>query len=363
MLRKWFFVAVLMSIGLYAQSNQWNASALRPGDVLAISVFRMAEFDTTARIEEDGSFRFPLCGEIRAAGLNTKDVANVIAEKLSQQITTPHVDVFVETWGPRTVYILGEVKNSGMSLELPTNGNMTALQAISAAGGFTESADPLKVAVLRRDSGKQQLTRMPIDVSALISKDSGGDEFILFPEDTIIVPKAPPVYVSGLVEKPGLFYINTQRPPLCSEMITRAGGLSEGANAENVQIVRTLADGSRRMFGIPLREIQDGAYEKDVVVEPGDDVVVTNAAQIYVLGEVKSPGPLVLNPGVVVTASRAIALCGGFTQIAKQNDVLLIRENKISILNMKKLYTDEENLRHDVVLQYGDILYVKESMW
>lgn len=363
MLRKWMILGLVMAAGLYAQSNQWNASALRPGDVLAISVFRMPEFNTKARIEEDGSFRFPLCGEIKAAGLNTKDVATDLAAKLSQQITSPHVDVFVETWGPRTIYILGEVKNSGMSLELPTNGNMTALQAISAAGGFTESADPMKVAVLRRDSATQKLTRMPIDVSAMISKDSGGDEFILFPEDTIIVPKAPPVYVSGIVKSPGLFYINTQRPPLCSEMITRAGGLDEGANAEHVQIVRTAADGSRNMIGVLLREIQDGEYDKDVVIEPGDDVVVTNAAQIYVLGEVKKPGPLELNPGVVVTASRAIALSGGFTQIAKQSDVLLIRENKINVLNMKKLYTDEENLRHDIVLEYGDILYVKESMW
>ena len=72
----------------------------------------------------------------------------------NQMVTEPLVDVIVSNWAPRTVYIIGEVKSSS-SLELPTFGRMTALQAISAAGGFTESADLNNVAVLRRRAANE----------------------------------------------------------------------------------------------------------------------------------------------------------------------------------------------------------------
>jgi protein involved in polysaccharide export with SLBB domain len=132
---------------------------------------------------------------------------------------------------------------------------MTALQAISAAGGFTEGADLNNVAILRRNpNDKKEIQRFKLDVTALASRQSGGDEFILQPEDTIVVPKAPPVYIAGEVRNTGSFYIDTQRPPLCSEFVARVGGLLEKADEKNILVVRQGEDGSRmRLPVLPLR--------------------------------------------------------------------------------------------------------------
>ncbi len=46
--------------GGVAESKEWKASALRPGDVLSISVFRVPEFRKDVRIDEDGLFVYPL---------------------------------------------------------------------------------------------------------------------------------------------------------------------------------------------------------------------------------------------------------------------------------------------------------------
>ena len=80
-------------------------------------------------------------------------------------------------------------------------------------------------------------------------------------------------------------------------------------------------------------------------------------------GEVKKPGPRTLPPDKTISASQAIALAGGFTQVAKQNDITLIRNKEIKKLNLKKLYSSIENMERDETLRNGDILFVQESIW
>ena len=40
----------------YSAGNEWNAAALRPGDMLQVNVFRVSELSLAVRIEEDGFF-------------------------------------------------------------------------------------------------------------------------------------------------------------------------------------------------------------------------------------------------------------------------------------------------------------------
>ncbi len=356
-------VFVLLALAALGFDDDWKASTLRPGDVLSVQVFRVAEFSKTVRIEEDGAFSYPLCGTVQAAGKTAREVARELEKRLAGQVTNPNVDVMVSTWAPRTVYLLGELKSS-MQMELPTYGRLTALQAISAAGGFTESADLNNVVVLRRNpKNDKELMRLKIDVSALASRSSGGDSFRLMPEDTLIVPKAPPVYISGEIGNSGSVYIDTQNPPLCSEFIIRNGGLTEAALASSIFIVRTDDTGKRSLLTASLEMTSPGEYANDLRILPGDSILVPASRKIYVLGEVNKPGPLVVAPNTSVTASQAIALAGGFSKVAKQSDVVLIRNRTMTSLNLKKLYDKVENMDRDVELKYGDIVFVRESLW
>ncbi|MBQ9368993.1 MAG: SLBB domain-containing protein [Victivallales bacterium] len=368
-----FLAVALIAAEVEYEDDDWNPSALRPGDVLSVNVFRVPDFSKTVRIEEDGTFIFPFCGAVPAVGKTPREIARELEKLLvkNQMVTDPMVDVIVSNWSPRTVYIIGEVKSSS-SLELPTFGRMTALQAISAAGGFTESADLNNVAVLRRRAANENemkngkktvLERIRIDVSAMTSTSVGGDDFRLRPEDTLVIPKAPPVFLSGEVGSPGLYYVDTQKLPLCSELLVRGGGMKGGADASNIRIIRVDAAGNRIIKQASLRFLSPGIYENDMRIEPGDYVMVCHADQIYVLGSVGKPGPLTLGPYRDVTASQAIALCGGFSAVAKQSDVSLIRGREIISVNLKKLYDNVANMDKDVKLQYGDILFVHESIW
>ena len=360
-----FFLTALAIVcsAAFVTAQENSASVLRPGDVLNITVFRMNELSQEVQIGEDGTFAFPLCGYVQAGGLTPKAVALALTEELGKQINQPQISIFVSKWAKRTVYLLGEV-NSSMSLELPTYGDMTALQAISAAGGFTERADLNNVAILRRNpNDKTEIQRFKLDVSALVSRQSGGDEFILQPADTIVVPKAPPVYIAGEVRNTGNYYIDTQRPPMCSEFVARVGGLLEKADPKDILVVRQAEDGTRMRLPVSLALSGPGQFENDLKVEPGDYILINPAREIYVLGEVDKPGPLVVGPNKTITASQAIALAGGYSKLAKRSGVNLIRDKEVITLNLKNIYNSTSRLDQDVELQNGDILFVPESMW
>ncbi len=355
-----FFVALILS----AQENagNWTPSVLRAGDILQISIFRAPEFDRSVRVEEDGTFAFPLCGTIQASGRTTRQVANDLQEKLASQLATPHVDVFVSTWGPRTIYLLGEFKSGSMSMELPTYSRLTALQAISAAGGFSESADLANVAVLRRKSDGAY-ERIPVDVSVLLGNAGTPGEIVLHPEDTLLAPRAAVVSVSGRVGNPTTINIETKRPPMLSELVVRAGGLADGADVDKIVVVRSNADGEREFLQASLRSDTPGHFENDIQIQPGDHVIVSQARQVFVVGQVKEPTALDLPADGQVTVSQAVTLAGGFTTTASRSNVVLIRGSERIKLDVGKLYSKDGQLENDILLQYGDIVFVPESFW
>lgn len=357
------FILQMTMQGQEGSIQQTSTSQLRPGDTLQISVFRAPEFDRSVRVEEDGFFSFPLCGEIEAANHSPREVARFLEEKLSTQLADPHVDIFVTHWGPRTVYLLGEFRSGSMSKELPTYGRLTALQAISAAGGFSESADLANVAILRQNKTTGKYERIPVDVSVLLGNAGVVDECYLMPEDTLLAPRAAVVLVSGQVNNPTLINIETKRPPHLSELVVRAGGLKNGANIDSIAIIRTLGNGERTTLIGSLRSTEPGIYENDPIINPGDHVLVPAADSIFVTGSVANPRTLDLPPETIVTVSQAITLAGGFKNVASQSNVVVIRGSERIRVDLSKLYAKAGNLENDLPLQYGDIVFVPESFW
>jgi len=344
-------------------ASEWRASDLRPGDVLTINVFRGDEFNKTVRIEEDGWINFPLCGQIKAAGRSTKEVSDELQKLLSTQLADPCVDIFVSNWGPRTIYLLGEFRSGSCSMELPTYGRLTALQAISSAGGFSDSADLANVYVLRR-SEDGELKRLPVDVSALVGGAiSSKDDFVMLPEDTLLAPRAAAVAISGKINNPSTINIDTKNPPHVSELIIRAGGLTEGADVENIVIVRPGKEGILDIIPVSMKTVSLGIYENDPIVHSGDSIVIGEAKKIYVVGCVNAPKALVLSPDTTITASQAITLAGGFRTTASESGIVVIRGTERLKVDLGKLYVKEGKLENDIPLQYGDIVYVPESFW
>jgi polysaccharide export outer membrane protein len=151
-------------------------------DVLAITVWKEPAFSETVPVRPDGMVSMPLLGDMQAAGLTPMKLTATLTQKLKQYIQDPRVSVVVNAVNSQRIFLLGEVVHAG---PVPLIPGMTALQAISSAGGLTQFANGKKVYILRTEDGKQKKI-------ALNYKDAlKGDlkqNLILKSGDTIVVP-------------------------------------------------------------------------------------------------------------------------------------------------------------------------------
>lgn len=152
-------------------------------DVLKIDVWRDDQLTRTVPVRPDGKITLPLLNDVQAVGLTPMELASVIREELKKYITNPQVTVSVEQINSLRVYVTGEVTRPGTFSLLP---NMTVLQALTSAGGFTQFAKTKNIYVLRMEGGKQ--LKLPFNYKAVISGKKPEDSIKLQPGDTIVVP-------------------------------------------------------------------------------------------------------------------------------------------------------------------------------
>jgi polysaccharide export outer membrane protein len=186
------FAGVLTALGIAAQETQKGTAAqaasatdasykIGPQDVLKVDVWKEPEITRAVPVRPDGKISLPLLNDVQAAGLTAMELANTISEGLKKFINNPQVTVTVTEINSRRVYVTGEVTRPGAYPLLP---NMTALQALTSAGGFTQFANPKKIYVLRTQSGKQ--TKLPFNYKDVLN--GKGSDVNLLPGDTIVVP-------------------------------------------------------------------------------------------------------------------------------------------------------------------------------
>jgi len=152
-------------------------------DVLNISVWKEPEVTRTVPVRPDGKISLPLINDIQAAGLTPAQLTGLIMEKLNKYFTDPQVTVIVTAINSRRIYILGEVNRSGTYQLLP---NMTVLQALSGAGGFSQFANLKGIYVLREENGKQ--IKFPFNYKEVIKGNRPEQNILLKPGDTIVIP-------------------------------------------------------------------------------------------------------------------------------------------------------------------------------
>jgi len=159
------------------------AYKIGPQDMLQIDVWKEPEITRLVPVRPDGKISLPLLNDVQAAGLTPMELANVISDGLKKYINNPQVTVSVSTINSRRAYVTGEVTKPGAFPLLP---NMTVLQALTSAGGFTQFAKIKSIYVLRTDGGKP--TKIPFNYKAVVEGKKPEDNIELQPGDTVVVP-------------------------------------------------------------------------------------------------------------------------------------------------------------------------------
>jgi polysaccharide export outer membrane protein len=134
-------------------------------------------------VRPDGKITVPLVDDVEAAGLTPDELKVALAEKLSEYVQSPTVTVVVLAPLSKRAYVLGEVRAAG---PIPLGTDMSVLDAITAAGGFTAFAKKSQVRVLRRIDGKE--LDYVFNYDAFVAGRAPGTNVLLRPGDTVLVP-------------------------------------------------------------------------------------------------------------------------------------------------------------------------------
>lgn len=153
------------------------------GDVLEINVWKEEELTRTVKVRTDGQISLPLIDDVQAAGRTPMQLKDTIQGRLSDYIEGPVVTVIVQAQESRKYYLIGEVAQTG---EYPLTKDLTVLQAIALAGGFTEWADKDSILLIRRYQDGEQRKR--IDYDEIVAGDEDAPNVLLRAGDTIVVP-------------------------------------------------------------------------------------------------------------------------------------------------------------------------------
>jgi polysaccharide export outer membrane protein len=151
-----------------------------PEDILHIDVWGNPELTRDATVRPDGKISLPLIQDIQAEGRTASELSDVIRQRLLVYIKDPEVAVIVTEINAPKIFVIGYVTKPG---PYPLRGEMSVLQALSLAGGFTPFASPKKIKVLRNNGGKREIHK--INYYDMIDE---GSNYFLKPGDTIVVP-------------------------------------------------------------------------------------------------------------------------------------------------------------------------------
>jgi polysaccharide export outer membrane protein len=162
-------------------ANNPTSSEYRLGseDVIECFIYKEPELTATAVVRPDGMISLPLVGEIQATGKTTRELQAEVTSKLHEFIADPVVSVIVKEINSRKISVFGEVRKPDV---FPIKQQMTVLDAIARAGGFTEFAKRDRVIVIRAGTSGQE--RIKLNLERLIK---GGAPFYLQASDTVFV--------------------------------------------------------------------------------------------------------------------------------------------------------------------------------
>ena len=162
---------------------------VNPGDELEVLVWGDERLQRTVLVLPDGTFAFPLVGQVNAAGRLPSEIERVITAGLQPQYKgpVPQVTVSVKRPSGYQFSVIGKVRSPGTF----TPGRyVNALEALAIAGGPAEFANTGGARLIRKNG--QQLIVIPLRLQDAVRGDLSrvgpNDIPRLESGDTLVVP-------------------------------------------------------------------------------------------------------------------------------------------------------------------------------
>lgn len=238
-------------------------------DLLQISLYGVPDFNQRVRVDASGEVSLPMVGDVKVLGLSTKQAEQIIEKGLKDggYYNNPEVTVLQQEFGGQGISVMGEVTKPGVYSVL---GPRKLFDMISAAGGTTPKAGRDILITHRAEPNNVQ----KVTFSSETDKQMEANVEV-FPGDTIVVSKAPIVYVVGDVRLPGGFVVDKNTGLTILQALALAQGATSTAKLNSSKLIHATNEGPKET-PVYLKKILAGDA-KDLKLEADDILFVPHS--------------------------------------------------------------------------------------
>jgi polysaccharide export outer membrane protein len=150
-------------------------------DVFEVRVYAEPDLSGNFRVAVDGTVDYPLTGRLSVIGLRGGEIQQLLVAKLKEGfLKNPQITVTVKERNSQKIAVFGQVAKPGQVGYYP---NMTIVDAIASAGGFTSIAAKNSVNLRREISGKIETHIYPVADIA----EGRSQNVVVLPGDVLVV--------------------------------------------------------------------------------------------------------------------------------------------------------------------------------
>ncbi len=274
--------ATLMCAAVASSEDTYE---IGPGDILRVLVLGQTDMSGQMPVDPDGMLTFPILGKVKASDMTARDLERKITTLLADgYLKRPEVSVTISEYRSQRVYVTGEVARPGI-YALKADRSLLAL--LGEAGSPTTAAGH-EVLVIRPPRGGSLPAIEPTpDATPEAGAENraepeptppGAETFhvnladlragkpeaniLLQLGDTIHVPRASQVYVSGQVARPGAYRYESGATVL--QVLTVAGGVTARGSSGRIKVVRVVG-GKRQEIKVRSTDL---VLPEDTIIVP-----------------------------------------------------------------------------------------------
>ncbi len=159
---------------------------LQISDVIEVQYRYTPEYNQTASVQPDGFVSLQLVGDVKLAGLTLDQAKAAITQRAAARLRDPDISILLKDYEKPHFFVGGEVKSPG---RFELRGNLTAIEAITMAGGFNSpSAKHSQVILFRRIDAERAETRI-LNMKEMMRAPALQEDVRLHPGDILLVPQ------------------------------------------------------------------------------------------------------------------------------------------------------------------------------
>jgi polysaccharide biosynthesis/export protein len=336
--------------------DQGSTYVLHMNDQLNITVMGHDDYSKTVTILSDGTFAYPILGNVLAAGKTVAQLTDYMERGLSKELNEPLVTISISSYFAPQLSIVGAVAKAGTLVYVP---DWHILDAIAAAGGLAVLPGAANILVVRPGSGL-----ISVDAVKLMNGSDGASNIPVYPGDSILVQQKDAdelaVQVSGEVKTPGSYPVPPGGETALEAMNDAGGPLDDGG----LQEVKLSHAGHTVVVDLSAsaQSLDSGSLP---TVMPGDQMFVpVNPYHIIIMGAVGLPQEYYIPEGKTLTLTDAIAHAGGIGGNGDIKKITVERQvdgKPVSYsIDLGKVFRGGDQSQN-IVLQPGDIVYVPQK--